>query len=114
LDIATASQSACGVITPRSDISTPLLAEKENAPILPERARVERRRIIRIGLGPLFLPVRVSQNEAPFLGGEGGEVAFRPVLDFIEKEKVMVIVDALVMGFNTPEEVDRGKRKATR
>ena len=26
----------------------------------------------------------------------------------------MVIVDALVMRFNTPKEVDRGKRKATR
>src|SRR6266702_433453 len=64
--------------------------------------------------GPLFLPVCVSQNGSPFLGGEGREVALEPVLDFVEEQEVVVIVDALVRGLATPEEVDRRKREATR
>jgi hypothetical protein len=114
VNIAMASQLASGVIIPCSDISTPLATEKESAPILPEHIRVEYQRTICARLGPLFLPIRVSQNEAPFLGGEGWEVVQWPTVDFIEKKEIMVIVYALVMGFNTPEEVERGKHKATR
>lgn len=64
--------------------------------------------------GPLFLPICVSQNRSPFLGGEGREVALGPVLDFIEEQKVVVIIDALVRGLTTPEQVDRRKREAAR
>lgn len=38
----------------------------------------------------------------------------RSVLDFIEEQEVMVVVNALVLGLTTPEEVDRRKYKATR
>jgi hypothetical protein len=60
----------------------------------------------------MSLPIRVSQNIPPFLGGEGGEVALRPVLDFIEENKNMVKVNALGRGLTAPEEVDRRKREA--
>ena len=64
--------------------------------------------------GPLFLPICVSQNRLPFLGGEGWEVVLGLVLDFIEEQKVVVIIDALVRGLTTPEQVDWRKRKVAR
>jgi len=42
LDVATASQSACGVIPPRINVGTPVIAEKERASELPEHIGVER------------------------------------------------------------------------
>jgi hypothetical protein len=62
----------------------------------------------------MSLPIGVSQNRPPFLGGEGREVALRPVLDFFEEDEKMVKVNALVWGLSAPEKVDGRKREATR
>jgi hypothetical protein len=58
---------------PRSNIGTPLIAEKKRAPVLPKHAGVEIGRIlvIPVGLGPPLLPIRVPENGPPFVGAEG-------------------------------------------
>jgi hypothetical protein len=55
----------------------------------------------------------VSQNKPPFLCSKGWKAMLRPTLDFIEEQEIMIIVDTLVWGLTTPEEINQRKHEAT-
>jgi hypothetical protein len=114
LDIAMARQSACRVVAPLSNISALLIPEEKSTSLLPEHTGVKIRPTIPVGLGPLLLPICVPKNGSPFVDIEGWGAMFKVVLDFMEEQEVVIIVDPLILGLTTPEEVNWRKCEVTR